>query len=218
MHISFEVPEINEYPRGFPEYWLKSCLSGSISFSFQINTLAMTYIRLVEAALIEYRMGVLKLKEFWETHMSLNLGAMFRSTSHFENCLSDMHRAINCFIRLRRHKDLPEGLRLAMNEPKPRFVASEISDQLRNIRNDIHHLEELVMKGKLPDGQITTLKPDGPETPHPTEPNQTVKTIDRLVIAQRVLRFSDLAVWLTEMGCFADKIAVYERPDLKLRT
>lgn len=52
--------------------------------------------------------------------------------------------------------------------------------------------------------------PDGPETPHPTEPNQTVKSIDRLLITGRELTFSELATWLTEMARCAAKIAQFE--------
>jgi len=210
MYVSIEAPEINEFPNGFPLYWLKGFSHHPVSFNFQINSLATTYVRLIEAALVEYRLGLSKLKEFWEIHTSLNLSAVHQSVSHFESCLSDMHRAINCFTRLRRHKDLPEDLRSVLNEEKPRFIASHIADQLRDIRNDIHHLEELVMNGPLQEGQFITLVADGPETPHPTEPNQTIKVIDRLVIAQRELKFSSLAAWLTEMGHFAEKIAIYE--------
>jgi len=212
MYVSIEVPEIDEYPNGFPLHWLKVWFIGSVSSSFQINALATTYIRLVEAALVEYRLGQSKLKEYWGTHTSLNIRAIDRAISHFESCLLDMHRAINCFTRLRRHQELPEGLRLALNEEKPRFVAGQISDQLRAMRNEIYHLEELVMDGRLQKGQAFALMPDGPETPHPTEPNQTVKTIDRLVIAQRELQFSNLATWLREMSRFAEKIVAYEIP------
>jgi hypothetical protein len=212
MYVSIEVPEIEEYPNGFPLHWLKVLFIGSVSSSFQIRTLVTTYIRLVEAALVEYRLGQSKLKEYWGTHASINWGAIQRAISHFESCLSNMHRAINCFTRLRRHRELPDDLRLALNEERPRFVAAQISDQLRAIRNDIHHLEELVMDGRLQEGQAFTLMPDGPETPHPTEPNQTIKTIDRLVIAQHELQFSNLATWLIEMGRFAEKIVAYEIP------
>ncbi len=208
MYVSIDVPEIKEYPEGFPQYWLKTLFIGKVSSVFQVNALASTYVRLVEAALVEYRLGHLKLKEFWGTHTSLNLGAMHRSISHFESCLSDMYRAINCFTRLRRHKELGD-LRQVLNEERPRFIADDISDQLRTIRNEIHHLEELVMNGRLTEESPFALKPDGPETVHPTEANQTVKTIDRLVIAQRELLFSDLATWLKEMGHFAEKLASY---------
>jgi len=66
--MSIEVPEIDEYPRGFPAFWLKTLFVGNVSQSFQVNALASTYIRLVEAALVEYKLGSSKLKEFWDTH------------------------------------------------------------------------------------------------------------------------------------------------------
>lgn len=212
MYVTLKVPDINEYPNGFPNFWLNWYFTGSISSNFQINALVITFIRLIEAAFVEYRLGKSKLTEFWKPNLSLNLSAMHRSISHFESCLSDMHRAIKCFTRLRRHKDLPEGLRLSLNDEKPRFVAEQISSKIAEIRHGIHHLEELVMKGKLQEGQFFTLQPDGPENPHPTELNQTIKTIDRLVIAQSELQFSSLATWLTEMGGYAEKIAAYEAP------
>lgn len=207
MYVSIEVPEITEYPMGFPQYWLHMIVGSSVSSNVQISALATIYVRLIEAALVEYRLGQSHLKEFWNTHTSFDLGAINRAISHFESCLSDMHRAINSFIRLRRHKKLPEELRRALNEMKPRFVADQISDQLRLLRNDIHHFEELIMDGRYQKGQPAVLTPDGPENPHPSEPNQTVKSIDRLVIGNRELQFSDLAVWLTEMARFAEKIA-----------
>ena len=63
------------------------------------------------------------------------------------------------------------------------------------------------MDGRISEGQPFGLKPDGSEVAHPTEPNQTIKTIDRLVIGEREVRFSELADWLTEMFAFAKKIA-----------
>jgi hypothetical protein len=212
MYIHIEVPDIDGHPKGFPHYWLKRVFINSISTDYQVNALATTYVRLVEAALTEYRLGQVMLKEFWSTHTSLNLGAMHRSISHFENCLFDMNRAINCFIRLRRHKDLPVSLRQALNEERPRFIAAAASDQIRDMRNAIHHLEERVMDGSIEPQETFTLKPDGPETPHATEPGQTDKTIDRLIIGKQEIMFSDLAAWLSEMGRFADKLATYEAP------
>lgn len=210
MYIHIDVPDIDEHPKGFPQYWLKRVFVNSISMNYQVNALATTYVRLVEAALTEYRLAQAMLKEFWGTHTSLNLGAMHRSISHFENCLFDMNRAINCFTRLRRHKDLPVSLQQALNEEWPRFVAAAASDQIRDMRNAIHHIEERVMDGSIEAQETFTLKPDGPETPHATEPGQTDKTIDRLIIGKQKIMFSDLAGWLAEMGRFADKLAIYE--------
>ena len=60
MYVEFDVPDINEYPKGFPEYWLKSLFIQSPSERYQINALASTYMRLVEAALVEYCSGLIK--------------------------------------------------------------------------------------------------------------------------------------------------------------
>jgi len=210
MYVEFDVQDISEYPNGFPGYWLKILFINPISDNYHISSLTTTFIRLVEAAIVEYRLGAQKLKEYWNTHSSINLGAMNRSVSHFESCLSDMHRATNCFMRLRRNIELPEGLRKVLSEQRPRFVADYVSDQLRTFRNEIHHTEAHLMDGRIQQGQPIAVKPDGPEVPHPTEENQTVKTIDRLVIGQLELKFSDIAFWLREMGRFAEKISTYQ--------
>lgn len=67
----------------------------------------------------------------------------------------------------------------------------------------------MVMHGRIANGQPFALKPDGPEIPHPTEANQTVKTIDRLVIGTREMRFTELAALLKEMASVAVRIAEF---------
>jgi len=67
------------------------------------------------------------------------------------------------------------------------------------MRNEILHLEESVLNGKVLEGQSFALRPDGSEIPHPSEANQTIKTIDRLVIGSHEIKFRDLVIWLTEM-------------------
>ncbi len=209
MYVSIELPEVTEYPKGFPQYWLKSIFARAVSGNYQVNALASTYVRLVEAALREYRLGGEMLRESWGTHDSFNLGAIYRSVSHFETCLSNMYRAINCYRRLRRHQSR-DPLCLALNDKRPAFATASVADQIHAMRHEIHHLEELLMDGRVQESQPTALLPDGPEAPHPTEPNQTVKSIDRLVIGGRELKFSHLATWLTEMARCADRIAEFE--------
>lgn len=209
MHMSIEVPELTEYPKGFPSFWVKTLFIGSVSQDFQVNALASTYVRLVEAAFVEYRLGHSKLKEFWDTHDAINLAAMHRCIAHFESCLSDMLRAINCYGRLRRNKN-QDPLALALNVKHAAFSAAGVADQIRHMRNAIHHLDQDLMKGRLQEGQGVALRPDGPERPHPTEPHQTIKTIDRLTIAGRELLFSDLASCLREMGNIAERIANHD--------
>ena len=68
----------------------------------------------------------------------------------------------------------------------------------------------MLLDGRIQEGQLIALLPDGPETAHPTESNQTIKTIDRLAIGESELLFIDLVAWLKEMGQFAEKIANYK--------
>ncbi|MEJ1960038.1 MAG: hypothetical protein WDO56_00185 [Gammaproteobacteria bacterium] len=109
-----------------------------------------------------------------KTIRPFNIGAMHRAVSHFESCLSDMHRAINCFRRLRRHKEIGR-LSDVLNDEKPQFARDKVFDQIRTLRDSIIHLEEMVLDGRLPQGTPFALKADGPETPHPAEPGQTIK-------------------------------------------
>jgi hypothetical protein len=129
--------------------------------------------------------------------------------SHFESCISDMLRATNCYEKLRRNKD-QDPLALALNVDKPSFTTKAIADRFRQMRNEIYHLEEMVMDGRLLEGQPFALKPDGPETPHPTETDQTIKTVDRLVIGAREVLFAEVVASLKEMARVAEKIAKFD--------
>lgn len=206
MYIEFNIPDLSEAAEGVPQFWLEVLFIGSPSNRYQINALTKTYVRLVEAALIEYQYGAAKLREFWGTHDSINLRAMNRSISQFETCISNMYRATKCFTRLRRDRgQVPLSRELSLEKAK--FATNTVSDKLRAIRNEIQHLERMLLGDHIAEDQPIALKPDGPEVVHPTEPNQTIKTIDRLVVGTREVRFTELADWLTEMLRFAKKIA-----------
>ena len=119
-----------------------------------------------------------------------------------------MYRATNCFRRLRRDRQ-QDPLSQALSIEKVSFASDSVADRFRTIRNEIHHLEEMVVEGRIAEGQPFALKPDGPEIPHPTEPNQTIKTIDRLVIGAREMKFSELTTLLKEMASVAVRIAEF---------
>ena len=206
MYVEFDAPDLTPYEQSLLSYWAKTLFIGSISQNYQISALAGTFVRQVEAAIAEYNLAQVKLREFWGTHSSLNLSAMHRSMSHFEACLSSMYRAANSFRKLRRHPSR-DPLCIHVNSDRPRFATDAVGDRFRQMRHEIHHMEELVIDGRLQEGQPYALKPDGPEVPHSTEANQTIKTIDRLVIGAREVTFRELAEWLTEMVETAEKIS-----------
>ncbi|HAC35234.1 MAG TPA: hypothetical protein DCF45_12010 [Gammaproteobacteria bacterium] len=121
MYIEFDIPEITDCRSGVLMYALKNLFLQPASDRYQINALSSTYVRLVEAAIKEYQSGNLSVMEFWETHTSFNLGAMNRAVSHFETCISDMHRATNCFRRLRRDRGR-DPIAIYLNEEKAIFA------------------------------------------------------------------------------------------------
>jgi len=210
MYVSIELPDINEYPNGFPEYWLNCIFNGPISTDYRVNSLVSTYVRLVEASLIEYRLAHVRLGEFWKTHDSINIGAMNKAISHFEACILNMHRAIRCFVRLRRSPYAPQELKDLLRKDKPSFVADKITDRLANVRDAIHHFDEMILKEEFPEGAPIALKPDGPESLIADENGQSLKIIDRLMIGKMEITFSELAEWLVEMSHYTEIICRYK--------
>ena len=96
----------------------------------------------------------------------------------------------------------------------PHFTKDSIANRIREVRDTIQHMDERVLKGKLPEGKTFMLTATGPETPvlDSDQPNQTRKVIDRLTIGDVEVLFSELAAWLHEMGKCAESISKYKRP------
>ena len=209
MIVDFTLPEVSVPTSAMSDYWLRYFFVGSPSQNRQVNALASTYMRLVEAAIVEYGLGSEALRQVWADQSLLGLRAMHRSISHFESCLSDMHRAIAAYRRLRNHPDR-DPLSLYLTDVKPAFISDKIAFQVRNMRDAVHHSEEMMVNGEAAEGQPIALKPDGDDVPHPTEVGQTIKTFDRLAIGKHLLKFSDIADWLTEMSVVAAKVAQFD--------
>ncbi len=199
MYIVYDMPPIDRFAGGFPEFWMRTMFFGPVSPNPQVHGLAFMFVRLVEAALVEYALGRQTLMQYYSTNNAIAIGAISRSISHFETCLTNAHRARQVFIRLRKHPD-NGALRAALNEPRPQFVRAVFGDRLRGIRNEIHHTEESLMGGELGIGDPLMLQADGPEVDHPSEVGQTNKTIDRLRVGTREITFVQLAEALHEMG------------------
>lgn len=220
MIVKIEIPNLEGQQRNFARFWWKSIWFGSVTDSDVVNSLVITYLRLVDAALIEYELGGAALHRYWDkvalgeqSAEGGRLEAMGRSISHFENCLVSMHRAILAFRRLRRSKELPEELQRHLSDDRPNFVADRIADQLRKMRDAISHLDNRLIDGRISKGEPVNLLPTGNEVPHPTEENQTIKTIDRVALGPHEVTFLDLAEWLQEMVRFATRLFEFDRTD-----
>lgn len=208
MYVELDLPEVPEPTTSVSTFWQRYLFFESPSQNAQVNALASTYMRLVEASIVDYRLGSSALRRVWSDHNSVGLKAMHRSISHFESCVSGMHRAIAAYRRLRNHP-ARDPLSVYLADVKPAFISDNIAFRVRNVRDAVHHLEEKVLKGEVAEGQQIALMPDGDEVPHATELGQTIMTYDRLVIGPHQLKFADIATWLSEMAAFAGKVSEF---------
>lgn len=125
-----------------------------------------------------------------------------RSSAHFEMLITDMHRAINCARGLRRKTSKPDYIKDFFGT-KPDFVTDKVADRIRNMRNAIQHLDNEIINGTLAEGASHAIVASGNEVPKPDEPGQSIKTINRLEIADCKITFRELRDWLSEMGRLA---------------
>ncbi len=211
MDVIISLPTGPKVLSSQSHYWTQYLFRGSPSELYEINALASTYMRLVEAAVAEYQLASIALREFWANHYSLGLPLIHRSISHFETCVSDVHRAIDTYRRLRNHKSR-DPLSIYLADHKPAFVSDSVASRFREVRDAIHHLPEKIGKGEVVEGQFIALKPDGLEVPHPTEAGQTNKTFYRLVIGPYELTFEEISRTLTELSATTKHIAKFQ-PD-----
>lgn len=209
MIVNFEIPEVNSPSVANSGYWLRYIFVERPSQNYQVNALASTYMRLVEAAVVEYGLGASAFRQVWRDHTSIRLDAMHRAISHFETCITNMHRAIITYRCLRGHK-ARDPLSAYLANQKPTFRSGAVANQVRDIRDAIHHLENFVIGGEISEGQYFAIRPDGPEVPHASQSGQTIKTFNHLVIGPLQITFADMAAWLEEMSNVASWIAQYD--------
>ena len=156
----------------------------------------------------EYREARPLIHKAWNDD-GMGLRDNIRACAYFEACLTNMHRAVLFMRRILNRPDVPKALKNLFPD-KPLFTRSHITDRICNVRNAIQHLDKKVLNGTIPANTPFALRANGPETPIPHEPAQTLKTIDRLQIGSHEIPFSDLCKWLLEMARCAEQISEYE--------
>ncbi len=209
MRIELGLPDLAEFPKGFPDYWLNITFTNNQPIPYKVRAIITTYVRLVEAAIIEYRQARSLMHSVWNDSLSTRLGDHHRAAANFEACITNMHRAVRFMIQIRHRTDIPTELKKRIPQ-KPQFTEYRISNRIRNVRDAIHHLDEKIIEGSLSDNAPFALQATGPETPIPEEPGQTLKSIDRLKIGRLEIKFVELHKWLVEMGHCAEHISQYE--------
>jgi len=210
MIVEIAIPELTLYPKGFPDYWLNMVFRGTVSDIHKINALVTTYVRLVEASYTHYRFARRHVQEFWNNNFSLPLGSANLSATYFEDCINSMHRTVLFMRGIRNNREVPTDL-ISLFPKKPRFTQDGVAKRLRELRDAVQHMDELLLKGAIPKDTPFALQATGPETPVLDQPNQTRTVIDRLTIGGYEILFTELVAWLHEMGKCAEILSKYDR-------
>lgn len=207
MRNVIDLPVIEDHKGGFAAFHIKYGLIGSISLNTNVNAWAIHFIRLTDSALQEYNLGAEHLLEFNANRRDNFMVSVLRSASHFEHCITSLHRAVlHLQMLLQESKDSSVASFLREHAPA---VASDADAKakLRKFRHFIHHVDERLLHGKIKEGQWIALRPNGPTIPDPERDGDFIKVFDRLSINNEDILFRDLAKWLQEMATTAQALA-----------
>lgn len=213
MIIKFEIPDLSGLDRPFLTFWAKILFTSHIATKQSTIAVVNTFMRLVDSCLTEYQAAAECIKAYYKSSTDVKLSRVNRAVTHFENCVSNMQRAIRCFNKFRNDRALDQGVRDRLRAHQHTFHLGSTEHKLGLVRNMVHHLDTAAVKGEITPGQSFSLQPTGPEVPVPEETGQTLKTIDRLEIGPHTILMSDLAGWLTQMTECAKIISEFRTSD-----
>ncbi|RXV64381.1 hypothetical protein D1006_39065 [Burkholderia stabilis] len=147
--IEFDIPDVPAPTNPFLGYWGSQLIIGHFSDSPKVVTLSSTFVRCVFSAREDYLAATQHLRAAFQSTRAMHLSEPYRSISRFEACISGMYLAERAFMRLRRCAELSAESAAVINHEKPAFISAAVRDRLKNMRDTMQHIEELLAKGKL---------------------------------------------------------------------
>lgn len=207
MIVTTLIPALPDKSDKFKNFWLDTHFGPMPSADRVDDAWAFMFVRRVDAAMTEYRLGAEQVNACWNNHASMGILENNRAVCHFETCINCTHVARSCFEQLRDSNTVPAKLHSALAALTPSFLLyTKANDPLRLVRNGIQHGDEWILEGKIDVGQNHTLRADGIDQPLPEDAGQTIKNVDRLLLGEHSILFTDLARWLEEMADAVDVI------------
>jgi hypothetical protein len=116
------------------------------------TSLRVTFVRLLDKALIEYEAARGALAEFALVHRLGDWRSLMMAVDHLEDSITATHRALSYAEALRRRK----GERPIAAEEMPRPF---LQRQLRDMRNKIEHIDADLLRGRVPENAAIQLFP-----------------------------------------------------------
>ena len=211
IQLNLPKPKIDQAVNA---YWLRTIFNEFPTTIWKVNVLVSTFVGLAQNAEVEYKQACLYAEDLYihsRKDGGFNLGSAHMMARRFENCITNTHRSIRAFTKLRGHAEAPQEFRAYLNANRPAFSTDVIASRVTKMRNAIHHLDEALHKGEVEKGQPVHVNLGGFEVaiPESEQPGQTLMTYDRLVLGPHVIHLAELCDWLDEMGRQAAYIAAY---------
>jgi len=166
MIVKIVQPPAPDLGPAITNYWAKSVFGAPVATNHASVSMVSTFMRLVESCVGEYTLAEGALQKFWQTHSHFDVASIHRAVSHFETCVSNMVRAIKCFNKLRRDKDVIREVRQNLSQQVLTFNKGATIKKLGDVRNLIHHFDTAAAD-ELARGQSIALMATGSEVPVP---------------------------------------------------
>lgn len=183
-----EMPDLTNLHANIPCVISNFLLQGVGPDDGNVRALWLNYIRLVDQMLWEYNAVRDALQLYIDTP-NITFSPLFRAIAHMETCVNTMRRAILFARRMRNHKDSPKIDKL-------KVLSSNAGDRLVGIRNAIEHLENLILKGEIAEGDATTL----------------LVQSDRVELLGNEIFYNELADWAIELHALSTQLTDYRDP------
>jgi hypothetical protein len=172
-----EMPDLSELDARLVRFLILDVLIGEPGLSQREGFYRRNFVRLVDKALLEYqdaRSALIKqIEEGNAEVLSTGAASFFRFIRHLENCVNATSRLLKLADRIKSEKGSLSLPRLA------RRSIEAHSRTIPDIRNAIEHMDEIIRKDEIAEGQPVMLG--------------IGREGDRVVIASHKVRFSDLS-------------------------
>lgn len=195
MKLNYNIPDLSELKPRSTFFLVNYIFRGAGPKHREAYALVMNFVRLVDLAISEYELARKAMLQFKETTESLALGQAIRASGHYEVCVSALKRAIDHLKAIRGHPMVPL-VPQSLQDLLPRGInvlSGRVESQVTDLRNAIQHLEKVIKKGEILEGQAIALAVNE----------------DDIELGSNKILHSDLAKWLQELHELSSKVAKY---------
>ncbi len=193
MKREFNIPDLSDLKTRSISFLINRIFLRAGPKEYKAYALVVNFIRLVDNAVTEYKLGRKSLLLYGRASLSLGMNHYLDAGSHFEISIDKTHRAIKHLQKLKGLKDPSlQPFRSLIPKQMP-ILSTSATKQVRDMRDAIQHLYEDIVSGKIIQGQSLML-----------DPKQ-----EQLELGQFHILYSDLAMWLRNLHELSSDLAKF---------